>query len=440
MILSGWGRFPKFDTNVITPRDVASLRSAIQQRPAIARGNGRSYGDCAVSKATTIMMQRFNRMEAFDPVTGVLTAEAGVLLDDIIKVFLPRGWFPYVTPGTKYVTLGGMIAADVHGKNHHSEGSFGRYVEWIEIIDAEGNLRRCSAKVDSDLFSWTIGGMGLSGIILRAAVRLRPVTTGFIRTSTLPASNLEETIRIFEDHQDSTYSVAWIDCLAGDVNAGRAIVSLGEHANLDDLPPSKRQKPFATKHRPKLPIPFDFPTFTLNSLSIRVFNSLYYWRGRRKAGTSLVDWDSFFYPLDAILGWNRIYGRRGFIQFQAVLPPDCAIQGLRALLEEIRHAQTGSFLAVLKKLGPQASRFSFPMEGYTLALDFPVSQRVVKLLDRLDKIVIAHGGRFYLAKDSRMSAKTLRQSDPRVGAFHHMRQVSGRRFSWQSGQSERLDI
>ncbi len=442
MKLSGWGRYPVIDAEVYAPRSVEALRELVTSRSqVIARGNGRAYGDSAISRSATIRMRYLNRMIAFDPATGQLVAEAGVILGDVIAAFLPRGWFPLVTPGTKFVTLGGMIAADVHGKNHHKLGSFRECVDWIDVMGPEGEIRRCSRHEEAALFELTLGGMGLTGIILRAAFRLRPVESGWIRQTTRAAPNLEAAMAGFEAEEEATYSVAWIDCLAKGENLGRSLVMLGEHAGLADLPARRAQHPYETPARRKLSVALDFPSFALNRFTVRAFNSLYFHKGKAGPAEGLVDWDSYFYPLDAILGWNRIYGRKGFAQFQCVVPLDRAEAGLVALLEEISGAGAGSFLAVLKRFGPQESRISFPMAGYTLALDFPVNGRkTLALMDRLDRITIEHGGRFYLAKDSRMTAETLRAADGRVEEFARMRHENGWSGRFQSCQAERLSI
>lgn len=441
MKLSGWGRYPVLEARVHRPRSMEALQQLVASEPSlIARGNGRAYGDSAINTCATIDMRHLNRMIAFDPASGQLIAEAGVLLGDIIAAFLPRGWFPMVTPGTKFVTLGGAIAADVHGKNHHRDGSFRSCVDWIDVMGPDGQVRRCSPQDDTNLFDHTLGGLGLTGIILRAAIRLRQVETAWIRQTTLATPNLKAAMAAFEVAQDATYSVAWIDSLGIGGNLGRSLVMLGEHATRADLSQRQARAPFQITPKHKLSIPMDFPAFTLNSLTVRAFNALYYRAGARKTGTRLVDWDSYFYPLDAILGWNRIYGRKGFAQFQCALPLDRSEAGLTALLSEIAKAGAGSFLAVLKRFGKQDSAFSFPMEGYTLALDFPVTPKTMALLDRLDQITLAHGGRFYLAKDSRMTSATLRASDPRAADFHAHRDTHGFTSRFKSAQSERLAL
>jgi decaprenylphospho-beta-D-ribofuranose 2-oxidase len=440
MTQSGWGRYPVHSAEVFAPRTIGALADRVKAGSMIARGNGRAYGDSAISLQNTVHMRHFNRLIAFDPATGQVVAEAGILLADIIHTFLPQGWFPAVTPGTKFVTLGGMIAADVHGKNHHIDGSFGSFVDWIDVMDAQGAVRRCSPQENTDLFAWTVGGMGLTGAILRAAFRLRPVETAWIKQTTLPAANLDAAITLLDQSVAAPYSVAWIDCLSQGNKLGRSLVMLGEHAAQTDLTAWQSQNSFATgATRPKT-VPFNLPSGLLNSVTIRAFNTLYHWHGSRKTGTQLVDWDRYFYPLDAILGWNKIYGRKGFAQFQCVLPPDHARPGLQALLEAISCARAGSFLAVLKRFGAQQGRFSFPMPGYTLALDFPVNPRTLALMTQLDQLTLSHGGRFYLAKDSRMTAETLRASDPRTSHFVQMRGDAALRPVFASAQSERLDL
>lgn len=440
MKISGWGRYPVADAHVYAPRNLDELIARVAAGQAIARGNGRAYGDSAISETNTIPMRHFNRICSFDNQTGQVVAEAGVLLGDIIKAFLPRGWFPYVTPGTKFVTLGGMVAADVHGKNHHKDGSFRTCVDWIDLIDASGQVKRCARDENTDLFEWTLGGMGLTGVIVRVALRLRPVETGWIRQQTHVAENLDQAIDLFESTLDATYSVAWIDCLQRGDGLGRSLVMLGEHAQKTNLDRSVRHSPLVVLEKSKKTVPFDFPGWSLNRWSVQAFNALYFWNGKRKPRDTLVDWDSYFYPLDAILGWNKIYGRKGFAQFQCVIPLEQSRAGLRALLDAISKAGSGSFLSVLKRFGAQDSPFSFPTEGYTLALDFPVTKETLTLMQHLDEITLAHGGRFYLAKDSRMSRETLAQSDPRLPAFVANRQASRADPTFQSVQSVRLGL
>ncbi len=435
MRLSGWGRTPVHDTRLVQPDSEGELRAALSAGPLIARGNGRAYGDSAVGRQT-VDMRRFDRVLAFDPATGQLVAEAGILLGDIIAAFLPQGWFPAVTPGTKFVTLGGMIAADVHGKNHHRDGGMRGTIDWIEVMDGEGAVQRCTPADNHDLFDRTVGGMGLTGIILRAAIRLRAVETGWIRQIITPAPNLAAAMDLLDAETEATYSVAWIDCLATGDAMGRSLVMTGEHARRDEL----GRHPALPRSRGKKPMPFDLPGFALNRYSVRAFNALYWQAGLRKQGRQLVDWDSYFYPLDAILGWNRIYGRKGFLQFQCVLPDASARAGMTALLQAISASGQGSFLAVLKRLGAEGTGISFPQPGHTLALDFPATARAQALFDRLEAITIDHGGRFYLAKDARLSSRTLRAADPRIDPFAEQRRAGGEAKHFASMQSDRLQL
>ncbi len=436
--LSGWGRYPRRPASVACPRNADDVAQLAAHGGVIARGNGRAYGDSATGAAATLDMRQMNRMLSFDAKTGVLVAEAGVILGDVIETFLPRGWFPSVTPGTKFISLGGAIAADVHGKNHHVDGSFGSFVDWVDVMNAQGEITRASRQGNSDLFEWTVGGMGLTGIILRAAIRLRPVESAWITQETTVAPDLGAAMEAFDAAEQATYSVAWIDCLASGAALGRSLVMTGEHTAAADVPRDYRNRPLETPGKRKKIVPFDAPGFALNRFSVRAFNAAYWWKGQRVPKQTMADWDSYFYPLDAVLGWNRIYGRRGFLQFQCALPLESARAGLTALLTETARTGQGSFLAVLKRFGAQESRFSFPMAGYTLALDFPATPGVLTLFDRLDAITLEHGGRFYLAKDARMAATTLYRADARAAGFRDMRQATGLDRAFASAQSERL--
>lgn len=436
MRLSGWGRYPVAECRVIRARGDALPEGAL-----IARGAGRSYGDSALNPRTTLDMRGLNRMLSFDSATGTLVAEAGVTLADIVTTFLPRGWFPRVVPGTHFVTLGGMIAADVHGKNHHAEGSFASCVDWIDLLDAEGHPRRCSPTEDAELFGWTLGGMGLTGVILRAAIRLRPVETAYMRQRTEAAASLAQALDLFAQTAEAPYSVAWIDCLSQGAAAGRSLVMTGDHATRDDLPPALRPRALHLPRRMALRLPLDLPGLALNRHTIGAFNALYFRRGARPAAADrLVPAQAFFHPLDAVADWNRMYGRRGFMQFQCLLPPEASAAGLAAILRATGQAGLGSFLAVLKRMGPGRGGLSFPGPGHTLALDFPLSDRSLALMRDLDAIVIDHGGRFYLAKDARMSATTLRRTDPRADQFADWRRRSGAAARFRSAQSERLEL
>tara|TARA_B100001057_G_C22861191_1_gene954561 strand:- start:793 stop:2115 length:1323 start_codon:yes stop_codon:yes gene_type:complete len=440
MKLKGWGGYPIHETKITTPYFTSDIIKLIKEDELIARGNGRSYGDSAIGKINTISMKNFNKIISFDMNSGQLVAEAGVLLEDIIKLFLPKGWFPFVTPGSKYVTLGGMVAADVHGKNHHKDGNFSKYVNWIDLICEDGSIKRCSNKENTNLFNWSLGGMGLTGIILNVSIQLKKIETSWIKQNTLVAKNLDDTIDIFEKNMDYTYSVAWIDCLKKGSSMGRSLVYLGEHAKICDLSNKEIKSPLKVYKKYKKSIPFNLPKWVMNQSLVSIFNSAFYLIGKLKKKNNLIDWDSFFYPLDSIIGWNKIYGKKGFIQFQCVIPIDKSTEGLKNLLRCLADSDVGSFLSVLKRFGKDESKFSFPMEGYTLALDFPNNKKTLDLIKKLDEITIKYGGRFYLAKDSRISAKIFNKSDSRIEKFLSFREKNNLIKKFKSTQSNRLEI
>jgi decaprenylphospho-beta-D-ribofuranose 2-oxidase len=440
MRLSGWGRYPVADCKVFFPMNPAAVTETLVRLPdAVARGNGRSYGDASLNVSATLDMRRLDRLLDFDAGTGALICEGGVLLGELIDAMLPRGWFPPVTPGTQHVTVGGMIASDVHGKNHHGAGSISDHVSWIDLDIGEGSLLRCSTTENSDLFSATCGGMGLTGVIVRTCFRMLRVDTSMVRQRRLRAPTLAHALAVFEQSLDWTYSVAWIDCLAQGRKLGRSAIMLGEHARVSELPPSSESAPLVRASRKVRRIPLDFPRFALSRVPVRVFNQLYY--AAQEPGDLIVDIDPYFYPLDALLDWNRIYGRPGFVQYQCVLPLAASRTGLAELLAAIARSGDASFLAVLKRMGRESfGLLSFPMEGYTLALDFPASTTTLALLDRLDAITVAHGGRIYLTKDARASAATVAAGYPRLATFRAVRRAYGvdRRFS--SLLSRRLEL
>lgn len=420
-LLGGWGRYPVARCQVFRPErraDVAETLAAKAASTFIARGLGRSYGDAALNAdGGVIVHDRLDRMLAFDSATGELFCEAGVSFDDIIRWGLPRGWFPPVTPGTKFVTVGGAIAADVHGKNHHRDGTLAAFVRELTLLTADGETLRCSRDERPDVFWATVGGMGLTGMILDARVRLRPVESGWVRVDYRKARDLADTLGVFAaSDAGSPYSVAWIDCLARGRATGRAVIMHGEHASAAEV---------RAAGRPLLPrrggvavsVPCEVPGALLNPLTVRLFNALYY-ATHHDARGRLVDVDRFFYPLDGVGHWNRLYGRRGFVQYQVVLPTEEGGRGLVALLERLSGSRRPSFLAVLKRLGPaNPGLLSFPRDGYTLALDLPVRPGLVEFLRELDRLVLDRGGRVYLAKDATATAEAVRVMYPRLDEF-----------------------
>jgi len=435
-LVSGWGRFPVVDSELLRPRSFEAVGEAVVTG-SVARGNGRAYGDAAIGAARTIAMTGFDRVRSFDPVTGRIRLEAGVLLSDLIDTFGPRGFLPFVVPGTRFVSVGGAIAADVHGKNHHCEGGFGRYVDSILLRTGQGETIEASREQNSDAFFATVGGMGLTGVILEATMRLRPVETGWIRERVISASDLDAAMRALDAGDSATYSVAWIDCAARGSDLGRSLIYLGEHARADEL--ANGAERFPVGKDPGLAVPVDLPSMTLNRYSIRAFNELYYRMGARRAGAShVVSLYPYFFPLDSISDWNRIYGRRGFLQHQCVIPELGARAVLGEILDRVARRGDASFLAVLKKLGQGDGILSFPLPGYTLALDFPVKGDILNFLDEIDRLVVAAGGRLYLAKDARQSRATFEAGYPALRRFNAIRKSLDPAGTIRSKLSQRL--
>ncbi len=358
---------------------------------------------------------RFDKILSFDEQQGIITCQSGLLLSDLLQVIVPRGWFLPVTPGTKFITVGGAVASDVHGKNHHVDGSFSRHVVAMTVLTGLGHVMECSPSQNTDLFQATCGGMGLTGLIMVVKFRLKKIETSYIKQKQIKAENLEEAMVLFAEYSDYTYSVAWIDCLKSGSRFGRSILMLGEHASESEV--SSSRKKLTSKNRSLLSVPFSFPSFVLNEWSVRAFNAFYYAKNLQKVIDNTVHYDSFFYPLDSILNWNRIYGRRGFVQYQFVLPLKASREGLKTILSRINKMGMGSFLAVLKLFGEQDDLISFPMKGYTLALDFPMKAGLMDFLDELDEIVADFGGRIYLSKDARMKKEIFWDTYPRAAEF-----------------------
>jgi decaprenylphospho-beta-D-ribofuranose 2-oxidase len=409
----------------------------------IARGQGRSYGNAAMSADGSVMLtERLNRFLEFDDNTGVLRAEAGSTIAEVLEAFVPRGWFPSVTPGTKFVSLGGCLAADVHGKNHHRVGTFGNHVTEIELVLADGQRRRCSPQQDEELFWATVGGMGLTGIITEVSLRLIPVETACVVVQHHPARNLDESLEMLEKREfDDEYTVAWLDCLARGESFGRSILMRGHHARVSDLP-SGIENPLALQTTPPRNIPVDFPGWLLKPWSVSLFNRLYYFSQQLKKEPFITSYEKFFYPLDRLGNWNRMYGRRGFVQYQCVVPSGQARRGLGLVLEELARSRRASFLTVLKRFGVEGrGLLSFPTEGYTLTLDLPVTDPgLFPFLDRLDEIVLEHGGRVYLAKDTRVKAATFRAMYPRFSEWQGIKAAIDRSNCFSSDLARLLAI
>lgn len=407
-----WGRYPTVQQRIVALTDRQRALPAIEGT-ALPYGNGRSYGDSCLNPDGVLLHTRgWDRYLAFDPASGLLRCEAGVTFADIIELALPQGWFLPVTPGTRHVTVGGAIANDVHGKNHHRAGNIGHHVRRFELLRSDGERRIC-APGDS-LFAATVGGLGLTGVVTWAELQLKRVPGPWMETESIRFDRLDEFFALSAESASShEYTVAWIDCLASGRDLGRGHFLRADHAPGETAAGSPSSAP-------RLAMPFTPPFSLVNRLSLRPFNSLYYHRQRARRQRAMVHYAPYFYPLDGIRDWNRMYGPRGFLQHQCVLPPAQSRDGIEALLREIARSGSGSFLAVLKEFGdlPSLGMLSFPRPGTTLALDFPnTGPDVFALLDRLDAIVDEAGGAVYPAKDARMSGAHFRKAFPRWQEF-----------------------
>jgi len=439
--LSNWGNYPVVDTDISNiPTDPADCKKD-EHIPWTLRGMGRSYGDASLGKYIRSTLT-LNCMLSFDTDQGLLVAESGVTLQDVLEVIVPRGYFLPVTPGTKFVSLGGAVAADVHGKNHHCEGSFCAHVEWIELMPEPGRILRCSVNENQEWFETTCGGMGLTGLILKVALRLKKIETAWISQQKYKAENFNALCDLFEVHGDSTYSVAWVDCLAKGKHLGRSIIMLGEHTTALELQKERPKLTAFPKNQTKnIKVPVFLPGALLNKTSIGLFNQLYFTKQSISPAKSICHYESYFYPLDALLHWNRIYGKKGFIQYQFVLPFSGGKEAMMQILKRISDKGYASFLTVLKVMGKQSGVLAFPMEGYTLALDFPLSKGLLHFLTELDAMVLAAGGRIYLAKDARMSARMFHESyGPAATKFKSQLSSFNTQNLYTSYLAERLEI
>jgi L-gulonolactone oxidase len=415
--ISGWGRLAPQTAAVARPKSTAELEAWVRQNqcPYLSVGARRSYGDsCANDGGPVLDLTALDRFQGFDPQSGVLTADAGVLLGDLMRVVVPDGWFPATTPGTRQVTLGGAVANDVHGKNHGKAGTFGTHVLAIELLRSDSGRAWISRDSEPELFAATIGGLGLTGTICSVRLQLAPIASAFLDNETLPFDDLDSFFALSKASEAFEHTVAWIDCTARGRSLGKGVFYRADWAKDGRLEP----------HR-GLPrkLPFPVPGGLLNPLTLKAFNALYDGLQRARPRRSTEHYASVFHPLDGVDGWNRLYGKAGFHQYQCVTP-EGSEAAIRELLTVISQSGEGSFLAVLKAFGarPSPGLLSFPMAGYTLALDFRNrGAETLRLLDRLDRIVSEAGGRLYPAKDARMGRAMFEAGYPQLDAFRRFR-------------------
>ncbi|MEM6290318.1 MAG: FAD-binding oxidoreductase [Myxococcota bacterium] len=430
--IAGWGR-------VMAPgREIRDENLERLTRDAVlCRGLGRSYGDSSLpppgvgAVACTTLA---DRILSFDPETLLMRAEAGLSLRELLRLYFPRGYFVPVTPGTTFVTLGGMVASDVHGKNHHCDGTFGEHVRSLKMRVADGTILECSPEQHPDLFWATVGGMGLTGHILEVEFSMVKVPSPWIYKESVRVPNIDEFMKGLADAAENwPMTMGWIDCLSGGNKLGRGILMRGRWATAEEAPkafPSPKTRPA---------VPFVFPQFALNPLSVRAFNELYYWAHIQKEKKGIVHPEAFFWPLDAIHHWNRIYGPKGFTQYQCVLPKSAGPDAARRFLELLSNKGGASFLCVIKDCGKEGrGMLSFPMDGISIALDIAVRDDTQQLIDALNEHVIADGGRIYLTKDNFTRAEHFAAMEPRLQAFQEVRKRWDPELRFRSAQSVRM--
>ncbi len=412
--IQGWGRNFSSTSSHIYPQSVEDVQETVQVEDGpkmLARGKGRSYGDASLNaNRITLQSSAIDRAVSFDKTNGIIVCETGITLRTILEIVVPHGWFIHVTPGTSFSTLGGCIACDVHGKNHHLAGSFYQNIVWVDLITASSEMVRCSSSKNRDLFNATVGGMGLTGMIYQAAIQLVPIETSAIVENKTSAQNLSEMIDLLSESDDNQpYSVAWLDTSAKGRNFGRGEVILGRHAAQGDLPENWGSDPLVVRKNRALTVPCALPFSLVENTTTTIFNKLKNFTSPKETSTNVLNYFPFFYPLDVVNDWNRLYGKHGFIQYQFIIGLQFGERAIRQIITRCHQRGFYSSLTVLKKMGPGSDGFlSFPIPGWTLAMDFPVSPDLFNLLNELDKIVLDHGGRIYLAKDSRLSPETFR--------------------------------
>lgn len=440
-ILSGWGR--------IRPREYpveywkgGPPGPGFPEHRIHCRGMGRSYGDASLPAGShaafdTTLSSRFL---SFDPQTGILSAEPGATLEEILRCFIPKGWFLPVTPGTMFVSLGGAVASNVHGKNHHVAGSIENFIEEIEVATPKGTFA-CSRASRPDLFRATVGGYGLTGLITRVDLKLRRIESSWIESRNFKARTLSEMFSLFDRHdRDYEFSVAWIDSLASGRHGGRGVAMFGNHATAPVLTGKSAEQPLRLSQKAKFAVPLEMPGFFLNRTFLKAFNSAFYLAGRGE-GAGLVDYEGYFYPLDRILDWNKMYGRAGFLQYQFVIPDPRGEEGIAKCLEFMGKVRIGSFLTVLKRCGDDHAMLPFCRKGYTLALDIPFrGEETLIALDKLDEMVLGFGGRVYLTKDGRIRPAMFRAMYPELREWMDIvKEYNPNRVFW-SALAERLEL
>ena len=438
--LGGWGNYPVTESYTIIPRSEEDCIKAMREEKLIARGLGRSYGDQAINDNKYVAVcTKLNYFISFDETEGILECQSGVSLEEIITTFGPKGWLPMICPGTKFVTIGGAIANDIHGKAHHIDGSFVNCVISFTILVADGRVLTASRTENEDLFWANFGGLGLLGVILTTTIRLRKIETTYFKQKSVVIKDLDHMLEALDkyDHEYN-YSVAWIDALAKGKKLGSGVLTLGNAAKLADLPEKLKSDPLKLHATGKLAVPFFFPSFALNGLTVRVLNRVIAFV--QNSPKEFVHYEKFFFPLDAINNWNKGYGKRGFVQYQFVIPEENGKANLKEILEMIAASGCTPFLNVFKRMGDGQGILSFPFKGYTLAIDFPVTKQLLEFSPKLDAKVLAAGGRLYLGKDALLNESMFKEMYPQYQQWLAIKKKYDPAGEFSSNISRRLGL
>ena len=439
--LGGWGNYPLAKSFVCRPSTRADYEDLLHSdHKIIARGLGRSYGDQAINEQQLVALcSKLNRFLDWNEEDGILECESGISLEEIISVFAPRGWLPMICPGTKFITIGGAIANDIHGKAHHIDGSFVNCVLSFKVLLADGRIIIASRTEHEDLFWASFGGLGLLGIILTARIKLRKIETTYFKQKAVVISGLDHMLEALEhyDHEYN-YSVAWIDAMAKGNKVGSGVLTLGNAAKLEDLPDPLNKEPLKLHKKSKLTVPLFLPSFCLNGLSVRILNRVIAFV--QNSPKPFAHYEKFFFPLDSINHWNKGYGKRGFIQYQFVIPEQNGREHLKKILDMIAQSGCTPFLNVFKRMGEGQGILSFPFKGYTLAIDFPVTKQLFAFTPLLDAKVLEAGGRLYLGKDALLSEFTFKAMYPQFGDWQRIKAKYDPTDKFQSNISRRLGL
>lgn len=439
--IAGWGNYPVMDSIIFHPQHKNEINDFVVKTDNITvRGSGRSYGDSALG-TQVVSSLRCNKIINLDEVEGTITCESGVLLSEILSATIPVGFFLPVMPGTKYITVGGAIAADVHGKNHLHKQSFSAHVLEIKMLLANGDTVICSKQNNHDLFWATCGGMGLTGFVLETKIQLLKIETAYIKQQNFCCKNLGELFSAFYKQKQFEYKVGWLDCFATQENLGKSIFTGASHCFTKDLPLPKQSNLLKVKSKKQFTVPFFMPSFLINGWAIRVMNFFRFKKAKNNCQEQILPLEQFFFPLDSILQWNKLYGRKGFLQYQYVLPAPNAEQGTKEILELIAQANDKCFLAVIKQFGKcdNHTLLSFPIEGFTVALDFKFSSSLFALFGKFDEVVMKHGGRIYLAKDARMKNEMMQKGYSKLKEFQAIVKRLNPYSKFTSAQCERIN-